>query len=213
MTKYVIYPENSIIAISDAIKEKRGIQNNQTLTVEQMPVEIREIETGGGEADEKVHTMNFDIFNDAPDINDLADNEYLYSHDPHAFISKQHLREIFEYYSAGYIVEIITPPPSSGYLDYQAAYTGEGEVEVSFNEQPLKFIVNNIFDNLYDGLAGSDYERYSGAAAAISCFYPCYENYNGNVDTAPHAIYSHWITYILRDVTIIAEGDNMYYYS
>ena len=33
MTKYVIYPESSIIAISDAIKEKRGIQNNQTLTV------------------------------------------------------------------------------------------------------------------------------------------------------------------------------------
>ena len=214
MTNYIIYPEQGIINISNAIKEKKGISTtNKKYTINEMPDAIRSINdsSGSGTVDEKVHTMNFDIFNDAPDINDLTDNEYLQGYyENNIFISKQHLREIFEYYSAGYKVEIITPPPSYSYLDYMAAYTGVGESEVTFNEQPLKFIVNNIFDILYDGWVQSDYDRYSGAAAAISCFYPVYENYHDNVDTAPHALYSHWITYILRDVTTREEG---YYYN
>lgn len=54
MNKYVIYPQESIQAISDAIKEKRGLEGRRDFTVDEMPDAIRAINSGNGNNDENI---------------------------------------------------------------------------------------------------------------------------------------------------------------
>ena len=48
MNKYVIYPQESIQAVSDAIKEKRGTTDRENYSIYEMPDAIRGISSGGG---------------------------------------------------------------------------------------------------------------------------------------------------------------------
>lgn len=195
MEKYVIYPEQSIKDISEAIKEKRGIASDRNFTVSQMPAAIRAINSGGGSSSGGAHRMTFDIFTDYSNLSgDERDCD-----GSHVFISEEHYNEILEYYAAGYQV-IITSSNNGAYA-----------LGVSSSQLPetSDYHVAKVFENLYDG-PGGGYSRYSGAAIIATVTIDPYENQSDG---------NHAQTLIIRNIIIrgansmyVADGDGMYYY-
>ena len=208
MMNYVIYPEQGIINISDAIKEKKGISSsNKKYTINEMPDAIRSINNNGSdENDEKTHVMNFNMFNDSgsDDCHSYSNNDDIYYYNSEViFISEEHFREIVEYYSAGYRVEIVTPYPEI----YDTWYKPTSR---SYMSDICKFTVTDIFENLYAGY--SDYGRCDGAAISIFCFHSMYENHwEDTTDEYPNQEYSPQISFILR-YNIASYNRDYYYY-